>query len=158
MQQFEEALRADDSAILSDFNEAPYSPVVGPQHFGTPSFGQRVRKVSALSDFAPVNLKVKRCVYTYHLLLPMVLKHAFEGGGDHPDQRTRAASGSTSRYDGRYWYGPISTLAYPSVLIDCQGSYISVYCSAVQHVRPNSTIGECEGMDVRMCAQFPPSH
>ncbi|EIW61949.1 patatin-domain-containing protein [Trametes versicolor FP-101664 SS1] len=60
MQQFEEALRADDSAILSDFNEAPNSPVVGPQHFGTPSFGQRVRKVSALSDFAPVNLKVKR--------------------------------------------------------------------------------------------------
>ncbi|KAI0832430.1 patatin-domain-containing protein [Trametes gibbosa] len=62
MQQFAEALRSDDSALLSDFTEVPNSPVVGPQHLhsGNPPNGQRVRKVSALSDFAPVNLKVKR--------------------------------------------------------------------------------------------------
>ncbi|KAH9899860.1 patatin-domain-containing protein [Cubamyces lactineus] len=60
MQQFAEALKADDSALLSDFTEVPNSPVVGPQQLGNTSFGQRVRKVSALSDFAPVNLKVKR--------------------------------------------------------------------------------------------------
>ncbi|KAI0352949.1 patatin-domain-containing protein [Trametes cingulata] len=60
MQQFAEALRADDSALLSDFTEVPNSPVVGPQQLGNPPNGQRVRKVSALSDFAPVNLKVKK--------------------------------------------------------------------------------------------------
>ncbi|KAI0650734.1 patatin-domain-containing protein [Trametes meyenii] len=60
MQQFAEALRADDTVLLSDFTEVPNSPVVGPQYLGNPSSGQRVRKVSALSDFAPVNLKVKR--------------------------------------------------------------------------------------------------
>ncbi|KAI9063236.1 patatin-domain-containing protein [Trametes sanguinea] len=60
MQQFAEALRADDSALLSDFTDMPNSPVVGPQQLPNPPTGQRVRKVSALSDFAPVNLKVKR--------------------------------------------------------------------------------------------------
>ncbi|KAI0375647.1 patatin-domain-containing protein [Pilatotrama ljubarskyi] len=60
MQQFAEALRADDSALLSDFTEVPNSPVVGPQQLSNPPNGQRVRKVSALSDFAPVNLKVKK--------------------------------------------------------------------------------------------------
>ncbi|KAI0638196.1 patatin-domain-containing protein [Trametes polyzona] len=61
MQQFAEALRSDDSALLSDFNtEVTDSPVVGPQHLGSLSNAQRVRKVSALSDFAPVNLKVKK--------------------------------------------------------------------------------------------------
>ncbi|KAI0771637.1 patatin-domain-containing protein [Trametes elegans] len=60
MQQFAEALRADDSALLSDFTEVPNSPIVGPQQLTNPPNGQRVRKVSALSDFAPVNLKVKR--------------------------------------------------------------------------------------------------
>ncbi|KAI0774283.1 acyl transferase/acyl hydrolase/lysophospholipase [Fomes fomentarius] len=58
MEQFCESLKADDTTLLSDLNtEAPNSPVVGPQQL---PFGQRVRKVSALSDFAPVNLKVKK--------------------------------------------------------------------------------------------------
>ena len=61
MQQFVEALKTDDNAMLSDFNtEVPNSPVVGPQQLAVPPYSQRVRKVSALSDFAPVNLKVKR--------------------------------------------------------------------------------------------------
>ncbi len=152
MLQFEEALRADDPAILSDFNEAPNSPVVGPQRFGTPSFGQRVRKVSALSDFAPVNLKVKRCVCMYHCLFPTVLRHACEDGDDHPDRRTRAASGSTSHYDGHYSYGFVRLLVCANVLTIRQGSYISVHRGAVQHVRSNSTISECEGMDIGVYA------
>ncbi|RPD67155.1 patatin-domain-containing protein [Lentinus tigrinus ALCF2SS1-7] len=61
MQQFAEALKTDDNALLSDFNtEVPNSPVVGPQQLAVPPYSQRVRKVSALSDFAPVNLKVKK--------------------------------------------------------------------------------------------------
>ncbi|EJF61243.1 patatin-domain-containing protein [Dichomitus squalens LYAD-421 SS1] len=59
MQQFEEALKVDDTAMLSDFTEVPNSPVISPQQLSLPH-GQRVRKVSALSDFAPVNLKVRR--------------------------------------------------------------------------------------------------
>jgi len=44
----------------SEINGA-ISPAVQPE---TPLLGspRRVRKVSALSDFAPVNLKVRRCV------------------------------------------------------------------------------------------------
>lgn len=66
MQQFADALKSDDSALLSDFTEAPNSPAVDPQHlnFGNVPNGPRVRKISALSDFAPVNLRVKRCAYT----------------------------------------------------------------------------------------------
>ena len=62
LQQFCEALNADDTAMLSDFTEVPNSPVIGPQQLAFPPHGHRVRKVSALSDFAPVNLKVKKCV------------------------------------------------------------------------------------------------
>lgn len=61
MKQFEEALKADDATYVGD-TEAPNSPIVGPQHLTPPLLGQRIRKVSALSDFAPVNLKVKRYV------------------------------------------------------------------------------------------------
>ncbi|KAI0750813.1 patatin-domain-containing protein [Daedaleopsis nitida] len=61
MQQFAEALRADDSAMLGDFTDVPNSPVISPQRLpSSPMLGQRVRKVSALSDFAPVNLKVHK--------------------------------------------------------------------------------------------------
>ncbi|KAI0723314.1 patatin-domain-containing protein [Earliella scabrosa] len=60
LQQFCEALNADDTAMLSDFTEVPNSPVIGPQQLAFPPHGHRVRKVSALSDFAPVNLKVKK--------------------------------------------------------------------------------------------------
>ena len=69
MQQFEEALKADETSMLSDFTEAPNSPVVGPQQLSLPPQSQRVRKVSALSDFAPVNLKVRKYVATVHPLL-----------------------------------------------------------------------------------------
>ncbi|PSR73373.1 hypothetical protein PHLCEN_2v10665 [Hermanssonia centrifuga] len=58
MQAFSEALMADDSTGTMEHSEAtsPGSPYMGPH---TPS-GRRVRKVSALSDFAPVNQIVKR--------------------------------------------------------------------------------------------------
>ncbi len=51
---------ADDSTGTMEHSEAtsPGSPYMGPL---TPS-GRRVRKVSALSDFAPVNQIVKRWV------------------------------------------------------------------------------------------------
>lgn len=64
MQLFEDALKVDDNAMLSDFTEAPNSPVVGPQQLALPHSGQRVLKVSALSDFAPVNMKVRKYVST----------------------------------------------------------------------------------------------
>ena len=97
MQQFEEALRADDSTYLGDTGP-PNSPVVGPQHLAP--LGQRVRKVSALSDFAPVNLKVKRWVYCV-----LMNCYAFRRsvGADVPhDPHTKAENGSISFSGGHY--------------------------------------------------------
>lgn len=59
MQAFEQALNTDENAGLSDelpSPQAPASPQVGVYGAGS----QRVRKVSALSDFAPVNQKVRK--------------------------------------------------------------------------------------------------
>jgi hypothetical protein len=61
MRAFEEALMADDRSIIdypaSSPSSIPGSPIA-PQSTGT----ARIRKVSAMSDFAPVNIKVKRFV------------------------------------------------------------------------------------------------
>ncbi|THH15500.1 hypothetical protein EW146_g4984 [Bondarzewia mesenterica] len=61
MRAFADALNADDNAV---FLEQPMSPSVGsrPSTPGLPGHrgSTRIRKVSALSDFAPVNVKVKR--------------------------------------------------------------------------------------------------
>ncbi|KAI0303883.1 hypothetical protein BC826DRAFT_198851 [Russula brevipes] len=62
MRAFEEALMADDRSIVdypASSPSVPGSPVV-PQQSGT----ARIRKVSAMSDFAPVNIRVKRSVPT----------------------------------------------------------------------------------------------
>ena len=103
MQQFEEALKADDATFMGDLSEVPNSPVVGPRHLTPPPPGQRVRKVSALSDFAPVNLKVKRYGLIIHSLLSRMPKTRLDANGRR-GRPTRAASGSTFSYDGRYWY------------------------------------------------------
>ncbi|TFY82714.1 hypothetical protein EWM64_g1287 [Hericium alpestre] len=60
MRAFEEALRADDNAIVPDELASP-TLSIGSRP-GTPSSTHttRIRKVSALSDFAPVNVKVKK--------------------------------------------------------------------------------------------------
>ncbi|EPQ59500.1 patatin-domain-containing protein [Gloeophyllum trabeum ATCC 11539] len=56
MQTFAEALNSDD--IVTDANDPP-TPTSHPGGAPTPH-GERVRKVSALSDFAPVNVKVHK--------------------------------------------------------------------------------------------------
>ena len=103
MQQFEEALKADETSMLSDFTEAPNSPVVGPQQLSLPPQSQRVRKVSALSDFAPVNLKVRKYVVTVYPLLRSA-QTLYKGAGSHPDRRIWAMSGFITYYVGPSWY------------------------------------------------------
>lgn len=64
MQAFERALAADDdtTAIADWQGEAPFTPGAPiPQHL----HHDRVRKVSALSDFAPIHQRVKRYVIFY---------------------------------------------------------------------------------------------
>ncbi|KAI0068836.1 patatin-domain-containing protein [Artomyces pyxidatus] len=62
MKAFEEALKADDNAVLPDniaspsLSSYPGTPSSSGHHPGS----TRIRKVSALSDFAPVNVKVKK--------------------------------------------------------------------------------------------------
>lgn len=57
MQAFTDALKAEELPNLSDLPEGS-SPASPTSTLAPP--GQRVRKISALSDFAPVNLKVKK--------------------------------------------------------------------------------------------------
>jgi len=60
MRAFEEALMADDRSIVDYPASSPSIPgsPIAPQLTGT----ARIRKVSAMSDFAPVNIKVKKFV------------------------------------------------------------------------------------------------
>lgn len=91
MRAFEEALNAD---------------VTGPSQPGSPTVSQsngttRIRKVSAMSDFAPVNIKVNRCAAIV-FLLAVVLTPRRDGrkGQDCP---IRNKSGCLSSYAGRSW-------------------------------------------------------
>lgn len=59
MHAFAQALNSEENTGMLDDIPSPQvtaSPLLGPYHFA----GQRVRKVSALSDFAPVNQRVKK--------------------------------------------------------------------------------------------------
>lgn len=115
MEQFCESLKADDTTLLSDLNtEAPNSPVVGPQQL---PFGQRVRKVSALSDFAPVNLKVKKYAFPDHYMaIPFTHQNSqWQDGDVLHDLRIWAMSGSILHYGGLCWYvSHPSSIAYIS--------------------------------------------
>ncbi|KAI0053533.1 patatin-domain-containing protein [Auriscalpium vulgare] len=61
IQAFEEALHTDENAVVAEYatspglSSRPSTPGPSGQYSST-----RIRKVSALSDFAPVNMKVKR--------------------------------------------------------------------------------------------------
>ena len=60
MNAFEDALMADDRSIVDYLASSPSMPgsPITPQ----PPGSARIRKVSAMSDFAPVNIKVKKFV------------------------------------------------------------------------------------------------
>ena len=60
MKAFEEALMADDRSIVDYAASSPSMP--GSPIVSQPAGTARIRKVSAMSDFAPVNIKVKRYV------------------------------------------------------------------------------------------------
>ena len=92
-QAFAEALHADENAL--DATTDVQSP--GPPPSPAPS--GRVRKVSALSDFAPVNVRVsRRCVkHTVRRRSPLT-RHTDESG----ERRCpgSGATGSTLFFDG----------------------------------------------------------
>ena len=60
MRAFAQALNSDENSGASD--EVPSPQLLASPTLGAYPGGHRVRKVSALSDFAPVNQRVKRCV------------------------------------------------------------------------------------------------
>ena len=91
MKAFEEALMADPSSPSQ-----PGSPTV-PQSIGT----TRIRKVSAMSDFAPVNIKVNKCVSI--VFPPTVVLIPRLDGGKGVGHLKRNKSGYISSYAGRCW-------------------------------------------------------
>jgi hypothetical protein len=91
MRAFEEALNAD---------------VIGPSQPGSPTVSQsigttRIRKVSAMSDFAPVNIKVKKCVVVVFLLAVVLIPPP--DGRKGQECLIRNKSGYLSSYAGRSW-------------------------------------------------------
>jgi hypothetical protein len=71
MEAFAHALELDESYF--DYQGDAASPQVP----GTPLYSHpnhlRIRKISALSDFAPINLKVKRFVILLHQLYLLLM-------------------------------------------------------------------------------------
>ena len=76
MRAFEEALMADDRSIVDYAASSPSIP--GSPITAYPSGTARIRKVSAMSDFAPVNIKVKRLVFRYSKIALLLTIHKTE--------------------------------------------------------------------------------
>ena len=72
----------------------PDTPLLGPR---------RVRKVSALSDFAPVNLKVRRYVVCSDPKAWVNRWLLFQGGGAESEAMGGTRSYCISLFDGRCW-------------------------------------------------------
>ena len=106
MRAFEEALMVDASGPSQ-----PGSPML-PQSIGT----TRIRKVSAMSDFAPVNIKVNRCVSI--VLLPAVVLTLRPDGRKGQDRLRRNKSGCLSSYAGRSWSVRALTRRFPPYVVE----------------------------------------
>ena len=103
MKAFAKALESDEIGVHEPLEAS--SPGL---HAGSPvTSSPRVRKVSALSDFAPVNLKVKRCVL--HLLPGCLSRpHLYLGAeGEGRPHMTGDEIGSLPSSGGHCWYGSI---------------------------------------------------
>jgi hypothetical protein len=78
MRAFEEALMADDRSIIDYAASSPSLP--GSPIMHQPPGTARIRKVSAMSDFAPVNIKVKKSVSHYlKIALLLTVHHKLDG-------------------------------------------------------------------------------
>lgn len=151
MRAFELALNTDENAGLSDGVPSPSilaSPQVGA--YGAP--GQRVRKVSALSDFAPVNQRVRR-----YVTLPLLSRQT--SLIDHIRRhRKKMGNGKKLNTKGQEWMFLI--LRWPllvSPMIYAASSFfdtddlltgynISIYHLRVRHVCVNSPARQYEGV------------
>jgi hypothetical protein len=92
---------ADDRSIVDYAASSPSIP--GSPLTPHPSGTARIRKVSAMSDFAPVNIKVKRFVFRHSkIALLLTIHHNPDGEGGQVHQ-LRNKSGRLSFYDGRCW-------------------------------------------------------
>jgi hypothetical protein len=103
MKAFEEALMADDRSIVDYLASSPSMPgsPIAPQ----PPGSARIRKVSAMSDFAPVNIKVKRFVLHHSEVALCSLRYTTKPGGDGGQvHRLRNKSGRSYFCGGRCWY------------------------------------------------------
>lgn len=88
MQAFAHALHSDEPF----FDQASSPPIPGtPVHSGP-----RIRKVSALSDFAPVNLKVKRygCLPNWRMKVP----NSFSSLGEGSERKMKNGTTGSSLY------------------------------------------------------------
>jgi hypothetical protein len=108
MQAFAEALEMADD-VVHEHEAGPYSPNLATPEQATPAStlavpsSARITKVSALSDFAPVNLKVKRCVGRFHVLSTLSPFHRL---GDEKVTNTTMNEdkiGYLFYCDGLYW-------------------------------------------------------
>ena len=93
IEAFANALQAEEIHDNNDNQASPSSPTLSP----------RVRKVSALSDFAPVNLKVRRHVSTKYQVC-LVANFKCSEGKRWTKEIVEDMIGYFCSCAGRFWY------------------------------------------------------
>lgn len=100
MRAFAHALQLDESY----FDQ--HGDASSPQIPGTPvqnhASHTRIRKVSALSDFAPINLKIKRCVDLQVTVLFSMLRPMIPGAAEKRNIKTNEVTIFSCFCVGRY--------------------------------------------------------
>lgn len=100
IQAFAAALEADELALDQLDTSSPQIPGTP----GSPSSQTRVRKVTALSDFAPVNLKVRKFVRMILWLEDKNDIFYITGVKEMKEMRKNGWIGSFLPYVGHFWY------------------------------------------------------
>jgi hypothetical protein len=115
---------ADDRTVVDYAASSPSIPgsPITPQPPGT----ARIRKVSAMSDFAPINIKIKRSVSGYSKIAVLLTVHHKPDRREGQAHRLRNKSGHLSFYGGRCWSVHFVQL-YITVYADCIQLLIALF-------------------------------
>lgn len=153
MEAFSHALQLDESYFDHQGDAA------SPQIPGTPvSSSSRIRKVSALSDFAPVNLKVKRYIKIY--VHPRIIGHSYQFVASIDERnevgRTKEAITFFCFFAGHFWcvsFFLLVTVAQYWLKLN-QVFHFPVHCGGIWVLRCYQTTGQYQRMDISLYVTY----